>query len=217
MRYVYLTFGFLVVLAVSWAGFRGTTFTKPPIEIFPDMDRQPKLKAQSPSTFFGDGRNDRPVVPNTVNRGVGYTSQTAAEPVWTGGNVAFNTGKNADGSFVQGFPAPFVVSRETMARGKDRYAIYCGVCHGALGDGNGITKTYGMTATPTYHAARLRDMANGEIFNTITHGKNLMGAYGDKLFPEDRWAVILYVRALQRAQNGSVEDVPAGARKDLGL
>lgn len=229
MRYVYLSFGFLVVLIIGAAGFRGSLSTKPPIEIFPDMDRQPKVKSQSPSAFYGDGRSDRPLVPNTVHRGVGYGSQepvvvTAdgskrAEEVksWSADTLAFNTGKNADGSFVTGFPAPFAVTAETMARGQNRYNIYCIVCHGALGDGNGITKTYGMSATPTYHDQRLRTMANGEIFNTITHGKNLMGPYGDKLDAADRWAVILYVRALQRAENGKAADLTEGARKDLGL
>jgi mono/diheme cytochrome c family protein len=170
------------------------------------------------------------VVPNTVPRGIGYGSQTpvsrdaasgeyaAADlPTFRGGAVAYNTGRNADGSFHAGFPTPFVVSREAMERGRDRYNIYCYACHGRNGDGNGITKVYGMNATPTFHDERLRSMADGEIFNTITHGKNLMGGYGDKLQVQDRWAVILYVRALQRANNATVEDVPAGARKDLGL
>lgn len=229
MRYAYLSFGFLLVLVVAVAGFRGTPFTKPPFEIFSDMDRQPKYHPQATSEFFPDGRTDRPLVPNTVHRGVGYDSQTplskdaegrivaSSLPVFSGDNTSYMTGKNERGAWVEGFPAPFIVSRATMERGRDRYTIYCGVCHGTLGDGNGITKTYGMNATPTYHDDRLRTMANGEIFNTITHGKNLMGPYGDKLVPEDRWAVILYVRALQRAQNGRAEDLPAGARKDLGL
>ena len=105
-----------------------------------------------------------------------------------------------------------------MARGHDRYTIYCQPCHGAVGDGNGITKQYGMGATPTYHDLRLRDMAEGEIFNTITNGKGNMQSYADKLLPEDRWAVILYVRALQRAQTGAAADVTdAAARQTLGL
>ncbi len=80
---------------------------------------------------------------------------------------------------------------------------------GALGDGNGITKSYGMLTTPTYHDDRLRGMAEGEIFNTITHGKNTMLSYADKLSPDDRWAVVAYVRALQRAAHGTIQDVPA--------
>jgi mono/diheme cytochrome c family protein len=110
------------------------------------------------------------------------------------------------------------VNGQLMARGQERYTIYCSPCHGAVGDGNGITKQYGMGATPTYHDPRLRDMAEGEIFNTITNGKNTMQSYADKLVPEDRWAVILYVRALQRAQTGRASDVTAAAAKQtLGL
>ena len=87
-----------------------------------------------------------------------------------------------------------------------------------LTDGNGITKQYGMGATPTYHDERLRSVPEGELFNVITHGKGNMLPYADKLSPEERWAVVLYVRALQRAQTGSASDViDADAKKSLGL
>ena len=86
-----------------------------------------------------------------------------------------------------------------------------------MGDGNGITKQYGMGATPTYHDDRLRKMHEGEIFNTITNGKNNMLSYADKLTPNERWAVIAYVRALQRAQTGTVADVPAANKSELGI
>ena len=119
---------------------------------------------------------------------------------------------------LRGFPEGVTVDEAFMARGHDQYQIYCAPCHGALGDGNGITKQYGMGLTPTYHDPRLRDMAEGEIFNTITHGKGNMLPYSDKLSPEDRWAVILYVRALQRAQMGTAADVTdAAARTSLGI
>jgi mono/diheme cytochrome c family protein len=78
-----------------------------------------------------------------------------------------------------------------------------------------VTKKYGMGATPSYHDDRLRKMAEGEIFNTITNGKGQMNPYGDKLAPADRWAVISYVRALQRAQTGTLDDVPEDQRKEL--
>ena len=107
-----------------------------------------------------------------------------------------------------------------LERGRDRYAIYCTPCHGLVGDGNGVTKRYGMGATPSYHDDRLRQMAEGEIYNTITNGKqpaNNMPSYADKLIPADRWAVVAYVRALQRAQTGKIADVPADHRSELGL
>jgi len=203
MRYVYVIFFLLVVSALSILGFRGSTFKQPPLEIFPDMDHQPKYKPQSTSVFFADGRTDRPVPPHTVPRG-GLIE-----------DVHLGTGMDTSGDWAVGFPVE--VTAGLMSRGQERYRIFCAPCHGALGDGNGITKQYGMAATPTYHDDRFRDMSEGEIFNTITHGKNLMGRYGDKMPVDDRWAVIAYVRALQRAAQGTIEDVPTENRSELGL
>jgi mono/diheme cytochrome c family protein len=211
MRNVYLVTAFVVVLGLSVLGLRGTKFTHPPMDVFPEwafpgMKYQPKYKPQHESAFFGDGRTDRPIPTHTVSR----------DPLRS--DDALYQGKNSDGSWVRGFPTAITVDDKLIARGHDRFQIYCSPCHGSLGDGNGITKQYGMGATPTYHDPRLRDMAEGEIFNTITHGKGNMLPYADKLLPEDRWAVILYVRALQRAQTGTPADVAdAAARKSLGL
>lgn len=216
MRYVYLVFAFIVVLAVSLLGFRGEkhTFIKPPLEVFPDMDRQPKYKAQGSSQFFADGRNDRTTPANAVAFG---RSAMQADPQFAGLDAHRYKGKNADGSFAKGFPADLPVNHALLERGQNRYNIYCLPCHGQIGDGNGITKAYGMAATPSYHDDRIRNMPEGEIFNTITHGKNTMGAYGDKLTADDRWAVVAYVRALERAQQGRVEDVPESDKAKLGL
>jgi cytochrome c553 len=127
-------------------------------------------------------------------------------------------GKDAGGAFVSGMPGGVTVDLKFIEHGRDRYQIYCAPCHGAVGDGNGITKRYGMGATPTYHDPRLRSMPDGEIFNTITNGKNTMLPYADKLSPQDRWAVVAYVRALQRAQQGTAADVAdAAAKSSLGI
>lgn len=210
MRNVYLVTAFLVVLVVSIMGFRGQISIEPPMDVFPEwafpgMKRQPKYEPQTSSTFFADGRVDRPIPARTVSR----------DPLRA--NEALS-GQSADGSWIRGFPESIVVNAELMAHGQERYRIYCLPCHGALGDGNGITKQYGMGITPTYHDDRLRQMAEGEIYNTITHGKNTMLPYADKLLPEERWAVVLYVRALQRAQTGTAADVSdASAKQSLGL
>ena len=203
MRYAYAIFILLVVAVLTIFGLRGTPFKSPPVEIFSDMDRQPKYKPQSESEFFADGRTDRPVPVGTVPR-EGFIE-----------DVQLATGKTDAGEFASGFPVE--VTLELMTRGQDRFQIFCAPCHGALGDGSGITRQYGMAATPSYHDDRLRDMSEGEIFNTITHGKNLMGRYGDKMSVEDRWAVIAYVRALQRTHQGTVDDVPPANRSELGL
>jgi mono/diheme cytochrome c family protein len=211
MRNLYLVTLFVGVLVVSILGFRGSTFTAPPLDLFPDwafpgMEVQPKLRPQSASAFFADGRADRTPPPRTIARGMLRDDDH------------LHLGKTAAGAFAPSLPVSLTVDRQFLERGRDRYQIYCAPCHGALGDGNGMTKRYGMGATPTYHDARLRTMPDGEIFNTITVGKNTMMPYADKISPEDRWAVVAYVRALQRAQQGTVADVadPAG-KNALGL
>jgi len=209
MRYAYYTLAFLCLLTISVMGFRGMNSTLPPIEVFPDMDRQAKFKPQAPSKFFGDGRADRLPVPGTVPHGRGVV----ADPDFLRADDTHYAGKNADGSFVRGFPVE--VNAALLRKGGERFQIYCQPCHGALGDGQGITKQYGMVATPSYHDDRIRNMAEGEIFNTITHGKNTMSSYADKLSPDERWAVIAYVRALQRAHHATIDDVPLENRGDL--
>lgn len=205
MRYVYLATFFVVVLTVGILGFRGSISSRPPLEVFPDMDRQPKLRPQDASTFFADGRADRPLPAGVVARG----SLRA--------DAAVYQGRAAGGDWVRGIPTAVTVDARFLQRGRERYNISCAPCHGGLGDGNGITKAYGMGATPTFHDDRLRSMAEGEIYNTITNGKGTMMGYADKVVPEDRWAIVAYVRALQRAQHGSVADVPAAHKAELGI
>jgi len=220
MRYAYYTLAFLVVLTLSVMGFRGLRSSRPPIELFPDMDRQAKYKPQTGSKFFADGRSDRPIPAGTVPFGREVVEKRDsngqayfADPAFLRADDFRYAGKAADGTFARGFPVE--VTQDFIKHGRNRYTIYCAPCHGALGDGNGITKSYGMVATPSYHDDRLRTMAEGEIFNTITNGKNTMLSYGDKLSPDERWAVIAYVRALQRAQHATIDDVPADQRGGL--
>ncbi len=209
MRIFFVILAFSLVALVSIVGFRGSLFERPPIEIFPDMVRQSKYKAQSESAFFEDGRSDRPVPSGTVHRQ--YGDPEASERL---DDDHFNKG-TVNGDYAEGFP--MVVSRETMERGKDRYRIFCGSCHGGVGDGQGITVEYGMVGVPDFHTERLHAMPEGEWFEVISEGRGLMGAYKDKLNVEDRWAVIAYVRALQRARLGTEEDVPDDMRGELGL
>lgn len=211
MRYAYYTLLFAVVATVSVMGFRGQKSPLPPVEVFPDMDRQGKYKPQGASDFFADGRADRVAPAGTVAHGRDENGK--ADPSFLAADDAMYRGKQADGAFSKGFPVE--LTREFVLHGQNRFMIYCAPCHGALGDGNGITKQYGMVVTPTFHDDRLRNMPEGEIFNTITNGKNTMMPYGDKLAPTDRWAVVAYVRALQRAGNASIDDVPQEQRGNL--
>src|SRR5580658_1068240 len=169
MRNVYLLTLFLLVLTVSILGFRRSRFTHPPMDVFPEwifpgMKRQAKYTPQGASVFFADGRADRMPPAGTVPSGYG----PAGQPLRDDAHLYF--GKNPDGSFASGFPASITVDMRLLERGRDRYTIYCSPCHGAVGDGNGVTKHYGVGATPTYHDDRLRQISEGELFDTITNG-----------------------------------------------
>ena len=225
----------IAILAVF--GFRGEKGTQPPTEIFPDMVRQMKVRAQAPLDFFADGRGPRLPVAGTVP--IGYempagnasrseagerkpeTSETerAAIGPWThpearfsGGTGYYNTGKMGDH---WGTGIPLEVTPELMQRGQQRFNITCVMCHGATAAGNGITKQYGLATVVTLQDQRIRQMADGEIFNTITNGKNTMMAYGPNVIVPDRWAIIAYLRALQRSQNATIADVPEDHRAEL--
>lgn len=198
MRHVYLITFFVCVLLVSILGLRGTKFTSPPLDQFPEwgfpsMEHQPKPRPQSQSKFFADGRADRVPPPRTVARGMLRDDDH------------LHAGKDAAGQFTKGFPKQINVDGKLLERGRERYTIYCAPCHGTLGDGQGITVKYGMAtvaANGNYHDPRLRAMPDGELYHVITAGRNTMLPYADKLSPEDRWAVVAYIRALQRAKLG---------------
>lgn len=203
MRYAYLVLFFLVVLTVGALGFRGSISTRPPLEVFPDMDRQSKYQPQAQSAFFADGRSDRPLPSGVVPRG-----ELRAD-------AHLYAGRNPAGEFAAGYPQALTIDGAFMERGRERFQIYCAPCHGSLGDGRGIVTQYGWGTPANLHSDAFRAQSEGELYNTITHGKNTMFGYADKLVPEDRWAVVAYVRALQRSQNGRISDVPASRQAEL--
>jgi mono/diheme cytochrome c family protein len=207
MRYFLLIWFLLCVAVVSIAGFRGTTFRKPPIEIFPDMDRQPKLRPQTRFSFFEDDRSSRLPVAGTIAHV--KPEKVGEAEVYPFEENAVNTG-HVPGNTNYVATNPYPITEQLMARGQERFQINCSPCHGSQGDGTGITKRIGaMAIVANLHDARIVQQTDGEIFNTITHGKNLMGAYGPTVAVPDRWAIIAYLRALQRSRLGSVEDLPA--------
>lgn len=229
LRGFFLIFLLIGVAIVAVFGFRGQTSTGSPIEVFPDMVRQMKVRAQAPLGFFADGRGSRVPVAGTVP--IGYDmpkpnseASPGAAPVpgeinpqpqhiaFSSGNDYFNTGKMGT-NWGTGFPLP--VTGELMARGRQRFNINCSACHGFTGAGNGVVKQYGLTTVVSLLDERIRKMADGEIFNTITHGKNTMMSYGPNVSVTDRWAIIAYLRALQRSQNATEADVPPEHRADL--
>jgi len=217
MRIFLAIYLFVVIAAVSILGFRGSTSTKPPLEVFPDMDRQARYKPQAENGFFADGRNDRPIPAGTVARGNYFNQVEVFSEEFKDehlGDTVFHDGKNADGSFVQTLPLD--VSFELIEQGREKYAIFCTACHGAAGDGNGVTKPYGVLAA-NYHDDRLRGESDGYIYDVIMNGKGLMLPLKDRISPEEGWAIVLYVRALQLSQNANAEDLTAAQRTALGL
>jgi hypothetical protein len=202
MRYFLLIFGLAVITVMLVAGKRGDMSRKPPLEVFPDMDRMPKLRPQTHADFFADKMSSRLPVAGTVARGSAYQ------------DAPVNTGKHpGTTNWIENIPV--VVNETLLKRGQERYGIYCSVCHGAAGDAKGITGKYGMVGMANFHDPRIVKMADGEIFNTITFGKNLMGPYGGQIPIADRWAIIAYVRALQRSRLALIDDVPADQRDAL--
>lgn len=226
LRGFFLIFFLTGVAIVAVFGLRGQKSTGSPIEVFPDMVRQPKVRAQAPLGFFADGRGARVPVPGTVP--IGYEppprlGESSFEPVaiemnlrsrsgFSVGPDYYNTGKMGAN---WGTGLPMTVTPELMERGRQRFNINCAVCHGMTAAGDGITKQYGLTTVATLQDERIRKMADGEIFNTITHGKNTMLAYGPNVTVSDRWAIIAYLRALQRSQNATEADVPPDHRAEL--
>jgi len=209
----------VTIAAVAVLGFRGEKTTNEPWEIFPDMVRQMKVRAQSPLNFFADGRGPRMRINETVP--IGYEMPNPQPPVgavdtmphgFSVGTDYIDTGKMGD-YWGTGIPIP--VTPQLLRRGRERFSITCVMCHGATATGNGITKSYGLATVVTLQDDRIRKMADGEIFNTITNGKNTMMAYGPNIMVQDRWAIIAYLRALQRSQAGTVADVPPEHRAEL--
>ena len=198
------TLSIALLCGLILAGCRGRVTDSPPIHINPNMDAMERFEAQEANPFFEDRRAMRPPVPGTVARGM------------LRGDTHFFTGRDSSGAFVQVMPVP-----QTLAlyrRGQERYDIYCAVCHGKAGDGQGIVMTGGFGFAPIgYHDDRLRTIEDGYLFDVITRGVRTMPAYAQQMPVADRWAVVAYVRALQRSQNAGAADIPADILSELSL
>jgi Cytochrome C oxidase, cbb3-type, subunit III len=208
----------LVGLGIGVAGFatlglQGKMSRKPPTELFPDMDRQAKLRPMEPNHFYANGISSQLPPAGTVARSEAI--KTVNGEVYSFEDSAVNTGRvSGSTNFVENNPLP--MSLALIERGHDRFDIACAPCHGRLGDGNGITKKLNvMPAVANLHDKRIVTMTDGEIFNTITHGKSTMGAVGPILATQDRWAVIAYLRALQLSRLGTKEDLSPAQQATL--
>lgn len=169
----------------------------------PDMWIQPKHKAQDQSDFFADGATSRLPVKGTVAFGD------------VKDNDAFYRGY-VDGKLVDQMPVP--VTAELIARGEERFNVFCRHCHGAVGDGEGMISQRGFKVerpVASYQTDRLREMPVGHFFDVITNGYGAMFPFSDRIPAEDRWAIVAYIRVLQRSQNATVADVPADLRDKM--
>jgi len=210
-RYLILTVLLLVVL--SWvplvliANKRATFSRQPRIHVVPDMDNQPRFKAQQVNSLFADRRAMRPQVPGTIARG-----QLNLDTHLVEGKV--------NGEWATGFPME--VTEALMKRGRREFEIYCAPCHGLAGEGNGMIAIRadqlqeGTWVPPTSLVSdTVRERPVGHIYNTITNGIRNMPSYGKQIDIEDRWALVAYVLALQRSQRAPIQAVPEDVRPSL--
>ena len=213
MRYFLLLFAVVVLVFVGVAGRRGDLSRKPPIYIFPDMKRQLKLRPMTANGFFENGVTSQLPPPGTVAQS--KPLNVGGRPVYPYEDAPVNTGRTpGTTNFVE--TNPFPVTGELLMRGRQRFTIYCTPCHGQLGEGNGITKKIGaMPVVANLHDKRIVELADGEIFNTVSNGKGVMQGYGPQIPVEDRWAIIAYLRALQLSRLGSVDDLTPEWRAKL--
>ncbi|MDA0848715.1 MAG: cytochrome c [Verrucomicrobia bacterium] len=217
MRTFLTIYVLVIAVTVSILGFRGSLTEKEPVEVFNDMDRQAKYKPQAENSFHANRQNDRLPPKLTMSRGNALDVKNVFNPEFTAKSASEElvlSGKGANGEFSDIFP--YSVDFELMQYGQESYNIFCMTCHGVAGDGNGVTKPYGILAT-SYHDDRLRDAPDGYIYDVITNGKGLMYGLKDRLSNKQRWAIVLYLRALQRSQSASLESLSTTEKSELGL
>jgi len=164
------------------------------------MHVQPRYNPLDPSSFFDDGRSARPAVPGTVARGELRI------------NAHLYTGK-VNGALATTFPFP--LTRQVLERGRERYQIYCTPCHDEVGTGQGMIVRRGFQPPPSYHNDRLRTAPVGHFFDVITNGFGAMRSYADRVSPQDRWAIIAYIRALQLSQHAPLAELSEKERAQL--
>jgi mono/diheme cytochrome c family protein len=183
------------VLAFSLlGGCRGQERTEESLYVVgDDMALQPKVRPETASAVFSDGRGMRPLVEGTVARGELREDDAYYRGGTTDAAVAF---------------APIQMSESVLERGEERFNIYCSVCHDHAGSGHGLVVQHGYPLPVDLASDHVRGLKDGEIFQTITNGIRNMPSYRSQIPVEDRWAIVMWVRVLGRSQHASPEDVP---------
>jgi mono/diheme cytochrome c family protein len=217
MRYVLIGIAMVAFMVLALAGFRGDISRKPPLEVFADMDRQPKLRPMEPNAFFKNGLSSQPLVKGTVARSEPLVTADGEKVYPFQTDHAVNKGYTiADGAtnFVS---IPLPVTMAFVERGRERFGISCVPCHGAQGDGNGIVGKFGFSGIRDLHGDPALKLADGAIYKIISEGQKsspteagMMG-YASNIDIADRWAIVAYVRALQLSRLGDAkkDNVPA--------
>lgn len=216
MRYFFLAYLLAVVLVIGFAGFRGDKFSHTPLEILDDMDHQAKVKPQQTNHFFADGVGARKPVAGTVPMGLELAVKSAAsgghqDYGFTHGGDYYNTGAIGD-FYGDGFPEQIKVDVSLLNLGRERYDIYCSRCHGESGNGAGVLSKYGIANIFNFHTPSFTNPAdpayrpNGQVFDVITKGKGLMGAYGSNVSVKERWAIIAWLRTMTMSRTAPVTD-----------
>ena len=175
------------------------------------MQNQPRFKPLRPNPMFDDGGSARPLVEGTVPRA--SARDESFRPSWVVTSKQAVILETNDISNISQFPIP--VTSQLLDRGQDRFNIYCAVCHGRVGDGKGMVVQRGFRQPPSYHIDRLRAAPIGHFYDVVTNGFGAMPSYGEQVTPQDRWAIIAYIRALQLSQHAPVSDVPLEKRDKL--
>ena len=210
MRYVLIGIAMMVFLVVSLAGFRGDISRKPPLEVFPDMDRQPKLRPMEPNGFFKNGMSSQPLVEGTIARSEAIDLGEGKKVYPFEKDHVVVSGFASGTNTVASIPIP--VTSQLMARGRTKYNISCLPCHGGQGDGNGVVKYFGFGAIKDLHDPNVVKLNDGQLYRAITvgnlEGEGEMKGYANTLDVTDRWAVVAYVRALQLSRLGKEGEVP---------
>jgi len=191
-----------------------------------DMYDQPRYEPLEASDFFSDGLSARQPVEGTIPRGglrddePFYTGKVAGKAVGQIPEAAFRATHERD---PRHFDRPYDetsqadLRRALLVRGQERFNIYCSVCHGRLGDGDGMIVRRGFRKPPSYHIDRLRQAPAGHFYDVMTNGFGAMASYANRIDVDDRWAIVAYIRALQLTQNARPEDVPEEQRRALSL
>ncbi len=213
MRYFLAILVVGILTTVGLLGFRGSHSRRTTLYIFPDMEWQPKLRPQTANAFFDDGMSSRRLVEGTIARSLPI--QVGDKQFYPWQDSPVTTGRvSGTTNFVELNPLP--ITAELLQRGQEVFDINCAACHSKLGDGNGTPKRINaMAVVGNLHDKRIVELADGELFNTVSYGKNLMPSYAGTLPIRDRWAAIAYLRALQLSRLGTLDEVPEALRGKL--